>query len=228
MKHFWKKALWAALLTAAFTLQAGCSDQETSQADSSVATNEMTSTAAVETSTEESVAADGSYTYEVNDDGTISITGYTGEEKSLEVPATLDGYIVSEIANHAFEANWDITSVVLPEGLTVIGEGAFMDCSALTDITIPTTVSQISRAAFASCTSLTSIELSETVSVVQEEAFTGCTAMAQLIIWNPSLEYDRWGLIEGSEPLDTMILCPAGAAIETWAQENGFTVQEIS
>lgn len=215
MKRIWNKILWAALLTAAFSLSAGCS--EGGDSGDTTATNP-----AAETSATEIVAQGSPYTYEINDDGTISITGYTGEETSIEVPATMDGYIVSEIANHAFEANWDIQKVVLPDGITTIGEGAFMDCSALIDITIPETVSQICRAAFAGCSSLATVELSATVSEVQEEAFTGCAALSQLIIWNPELEYQRWGLIEGAEPMTTMIFTTPGSAIEAWAQENSY------
>lgn len=229
MKQFWKKKLWAALLTATFALTAaGCGEQEkSSTADSAgsvtQAQQESSSVPDVGNAAETNV-----YAYHMNDDGTVSITGYSGKDTALNIPATVDGYVVSAIDNHAFEANWDITSVTLPNGLTAIGEGAFMDCGSLTSITIPETVSQIDRAAFAGCASLTAISLPETVSTVKEEAFTGCGSLTDLTIANPTLEYDRWGLVEGTEPLSVIITCPSGSAIENWAATNGIATQVLS
>ena len=51
------------------------------------------------------------FQYEMNDDGTVSITGYQGMEAVLEVPSTVDNYVVSAISNHAFEANQNLTEV---------------------------------------------------------------------------------------------------------------------
>lgn len=230
MKYHWKKALWAALLTAAFVVSAvGCSGQtETESTDSLVdTTSEAAVDAAVdgESNTEPETSV---FQYEVNEDGTISITGYQGTETALDIPATVDNYAVSAIANHAFEANWDLTSVTLPNGLARIEEGAFMDCGMLTTVQIPDTVSQIDRAAFAGCSSLTAITLPEAVIAVQEEAFTGCASLMELTVCNPSLEYARWGLVEGAEPLAVTIVCPAGSAIESWAQENGIATQTLA
>lgn len=46
-------------------------------------------------------AAD-SFEYDVLDDGTITITGYSGSEE-LTIPNTIDGYTVSAIEESAFE-----------------------------------------------------------------------------------------------------------------------------
>lgn len=222
MKQVWKKALWAALLTAAFTLSVGCADQDNSSADSS-----SISTAQDGAESSAASSADGAYQYTVNDDGTISITAYAGDDTSLELPATVDGYVVSALADHVFEANWDIISITLPAGLTTIGESAFMDCTALTSVSIPETVSVVRRAAFAGCTSLASVELPESVTEVQEEAFTGCTSLTQLTIWNTSLTYSSWGLVENDAAIGVTIFAPSGSEICTWANENGVALQEI-
>ena len=102
-----------------------------------------------------------------------------------------------------------------------------MDCGNLTSVTIPDTVAQIDRAAFAGCSSLASLSLPETVSTVMEEAFTGCAGLTDLTVANASLEYDSWGLVEGSEPLNVTITCPAGSAIETWAAANGISTKML-
>lgn len=234
MKYHWKKALWAALLTAAFAFSAvGCGSKEDNESSAdelmadSVSDVAAQDAVASESSTD-MTASDGEFQYEMNEDGTISITGYQGTETDLNVPATVDSYAVSSIANHAFEANWDLVSVTLPNGLARIEEGAFMDCGSLTSVNIPETVSQIDRAAFAGCSSLTSIYLPETVSEVREEAFTGCASMTELTVVNSSLQYDRWGLVEGAQPLSVTIICAPDSAISAWAAQNGVATQALS
>lgn len=228
MRQFLKKTIWAALLTAAVTLTAaGCGEQ------SSNSSSVLDSPAEIDTASEAGQdtserTESGEYTYEMTENGTVSITGYSGSETVLEVPASVDGYIVSSVAAHAFEANWDLTSVVLPSGLASIGESAFMDCGSLASVTIPDTVGQIDRAAFAGCSSLTSVVLPAAVSTVQEEAFTGCGSLTELTVANPALEYARWGIVEGAEPLNVTIICPAGSAIENWAAENGIATQPLA
>ena len=118
--------------------------------------------------------------------------------------------------------------MTLPNGLATIGESAFMDCGSLTSVSIPETVSTVRRAAFASCSSLTSISLPAATTTVMEEAFTGCGSLTDLTIASSTLEYDRWGLVEGAEPLAVTITCPCGSAIETWAAENGISTQPLA
>ena len=51
-----------------------------------------------------------------------------------------------------------VTELVIPEGVTTIGDYAFYYCKSLTSITIPDSVTSIGDYAFSSCTSLTSIK----------------------------------------------------------------------
>ena len=76
MKQFWKKTLWAALLTAAFALSAtGCGDDKqpassTANSASSAAQAADSSTAPEET---DSSAETNVFQYEMNDDGTVTV-----------------------------------------------------------------------------------------------------------------------------------------------------------
>lgn len=57
-------------------------------------------------------------------------------------------------------ASWEgysITSVVINEGVTSIGNNAFRDCSSLTRVSIPGSVTTIGNTAFYSCSSLTTV-----------------------------------------------------------------------
>ena len=81
------------------------------------------------------------------------VSGKAGS--SLKVPA---GTV--KIMPYAFEGNKKVKKVVMQEGLTTIGKGAFFDCSSLTKAQIPSSVSKIDGNPFMYCSSLTKIKVS--------------------------------------------------------------------
>ena len=64
--------------------------------------------------------------------------------------------------------------VVIPEGVTCIGEYAFFNCCNMTNITIPDSVARIGEFAFAQCAGLKNITIPGTVLKIGRGAFTGC------------------------------------------------------
>lgn len=76
-----------------------------------------------------------------------AITGYYGEEKNIVIPATVDGYRVTSVADSAFE-DTPINSVIISEGITSIGWFAFNGCTELTSVIVPASVSSIGYSAF--------------------------------------------------------------------------------
>lgn len=223
MRNFTRKQLWAAFLTAA-TLFAmtGCSgiggDTDT--------TSYTESTIGIVDTTEE-YSSQTPFLYIKNDDGTIAISGYTGSDAVLEVPATVDGFQVTAIGDHAFEANWDLEEVILPEGITYIGESAFMDCGSLKTVKIPESVSTIRRAAFASCSVLDNVTVPAAVSVIMEEAFSGCASLKSLTIASDMVAYEDWGLDAEMMP-ELVIACSDSSEIAKWAADNGFETAALS
>ena len=62
-----------------------------------------------------------------------------------------------EMAEYAFR-NWSqIKTVVMEEGVTTIGQGAFIGCISLTSVTIPASVTTIGQNAFCLCKGLTNV-----------------------------------------------------------------------
>ena len=57
-------------------------------------------------------------------------------------------------AHHLYINGNEITNLVIPSGVTSIGNYTFRDCSGLTSVTIPASVTNIGGSAFYSCTSI--------------------------------------------------------------------------
>lgn len=89
----------------------------------------------------------------VTNGGLLQITGYTGTDPYVVIPALLGGMPVRQI-NNAFQNNATFSEVILPETLVSIGVSAFNNCKALEKITIPKSVTIINGGAFAGCTNL--------------------------------------------------------------------------
>lgn len=103
------------------------------------ATSEEISAGATEEATEEetteTILSSGDFTYEMTNDDTICITGYTGSDTALVIPDELDGIAVTEIGENAF-LEGSFTSVHIPAGVEFIYENPFLECTALTEITV--------------------------------------------------------------------------------------------
>jgi hypothetical protein len=154
------------------------------------------------------------FEYEILDKGAV-ITRYTGNETEVVIPSSIENAPVVEIGFYAFEAKYDLRAVTLPDTLTLIGEGAFMDCTSLESINIPETVTGIDRGAFVDCVSLTEITVPAACGYIREEAFTACEGLRDLTIMNPDIIYENWGL----EWLpDVAIHAPEGSAAQKWAE----------
>ncbi len=76
----------------------------------------------------------------------------------------------------------EITSIIIPDGYTSIGFGAFMSCDTLNSITIPDSVTSIGDVAFTGCTNLTSIAIPDSVTSIGFVAFAVCTNLTSVTI----------------------------------------------
>ena len=70
----------------------------------------------------------------------------------------------------------------VPKGVTSIGEGAFISCSALEQIKIPASVTSIGGYAFAGCSTLAQVAIPSSITSIAEETFSGCEALTQVTI----------------------------------------------
>jgi len=114
--------------------------------------------------------------------GTITIDGYTGSGGELIIPSTINGLPVSGIGLDAF-SGCGLSSVTIPNSVTVIGGNAFNGCVSLTNLSLPSTgLLSIGSWAFIGCTSLTSVTIPNSVTSIGYNAFGQCTALTNLTI----------------------------------------------
>ena len=111
----------------------------------------------------------------------LTITG------SGDMPLWLN---VDEIPWHTVAKQ--IRSVSLPDGLTSIGNGAFIYCEALAEVTIPETVTYIGEYAFSACTTLSEVEIPDSVTEIDVAAFYYCTSLASVKLSKNLVEITAW------------------------------------
>lgn len=162
---------------------------------------EMTAKAAVE----------GNYEYEELSDGTVKIAKYTGSETDVTIPSTLGGKQVTVIGDNAFMECANITHVVIPSGVTSIGEGtsmnrvysAFFRCTSLKYVDMPNSVTDITRYAFYGCSALESVNIPDSVTNIQWGAFEGCSSLTSIEIPSSVTSFSK-GVFGNCESLQSI------------------------
>lgn len=79
-----------------------------------------------------------------------------------------------------------IEEVMICNGITMIGNNAFLDFEVLKSVFIPETVTRIGENAFRGCKSLSSIIIPQNVSIIEEYAFWNCTNLAYITNYQPA------------------------------------------
>ena len=89
---------------------------------------------------------------------------------------------VTNIGDYAFWNCRSLTDIVIPDGVTSIGKCAFEGCSALSSVVIPDSVSCIGFGAFENCSSLHSVVIPDSVTSIGDYAFWNCRSLTDIVI----------------------------------------------
>ena len=103
----------------------------------------------------------------------------------------------------------------IPEGVTVIGDGAFSGCTGLQKITIPKGVTRIGADAFTYCDGLTDVVIPDSVESIGDWAFSGCTELRTIYL-PASVTTSGNFLFAGSKKL-AHIYCEAEELPDGWS-----------
>ena len=152
-------------------------------------------------------------TWSLDDKGVLTISG-TGnmEDYTLLSKAPWSDY------------SQDITSIVVQDGVTSIGDNAFINCNkveqvslsndvetigdysfsgctSLTDITLPNGLKAIPNGAFALCTGLKTVTVPKSVTEVGTLAFSGCTSLSDVYYDSTKEDWDNITIATGNDSL---------------------------
>jgi putative transposon-encoded protein len=108
---------------------------------------------------------------------------YTGEGGSVVIP---EG--VTIIGNSAFFGCMKLTSVKIPEGVIRIDGSAFFGCSNLTDVVIPNSVTDIGNSAFFDC-GLIHISIPASVTNIGNSVFGYCQSLTSITVDKNNVNY---------------------------------------
>ena len=115
-----------------------------------------------------------------------ALSGKTSEAKTIseaidDITTVAEKPTTTEVAWKKGTVSTEVTKVVIPKGVTRIGNDAFNRCTSLTSVTIPNSVTSIGRSAFENCTALKNIY------------FTGTEEQ-----WNNIIKASGWNANMGS------------------------------
>ena len=147
--------------------------------------------------------------YELNGDGTITLTDGSNATGSITIPAAVEqdgeSYPVTSVGDNAF-ANclqlvsvtfsgnidsigveafahcWRLVSVTFSGDVGSIGDDAFWGCGALDTVTFSGNVGSIGGRAFYSCDALKTLTFSGDVTSIEDLAFQYCTALTTIYV----------------------------------------------
>ena len=120
--------------------------------------------------------------------GTGKMTDYAGYDSKpwhawrKDITSVVLSEGLTSIGNNSFYGCTALTSITIPDGVITIGKNAFNSCSNLPSIDIPSSVTSIGVAAFANCKVLTSIEIPSGVTAIADNTFNSCWALTSIDI----------------------------------------------
>ena len=125
---------------------------------------------------QETVTVDNIKYYIENGEATIAVQdeNLSGD---IVIPKSIsyDGnnYVVIRATNGAFQ-NTDITSIILPNSITSLGNSCFKYCHNLTSVKLPDNITVLGDEAFCTCDKLSSVKLPTTLTSLGKWCFQHC------------------------------------------------------
>ena len=169
------------------------------------------------------------------EDGTLTISG-TGDMTNYEsynsVPwysshSSITSVVISDgvtsIGDFAFSGYSSLTSVTIPNNVTRIGYGAFSVCSRLTSVTISNSVTSIGEGAFYYCKSLTSVTIPNSVTSIGERVFENCSSLTSIKVEAANPAYCDIDGVLFNKDKTTLVIYPVGKTTASYTIPNSVT-----
>ncbi|MBP5573430.1 MAG: leucine-rich repeat domain-containing protein [Bacteroidales bacterium] len=149
---------------------------------------------------------------------------------ALAVPETFEHYgqtyTITGVKPLTFVNCEELTSMTLPNTVTVLGEGAFYGCTNLHSVVLPEGIQWIDFHTFNNCSSLTYLKVPDAVEGIYMGAFFNCSSLEKIELGS-GLQSCAGMLFIGCSSLKTVIshaVTPPSLVESTF---NGLPLQEI-
>ena len=136
-----------------------------------------------------------SWTFD-SDTGTLTFSG--------------SGKITDSWKDDVTEYKTGVSTVVINDGITSIGDWAFEDCDSLTSIAIPDSVTRIEMNAFKNCDSLITITIPDSVESIVTDAFYNCNSLTSITVDSNNANYSDIDGILFNKDKTNLICYPEG------------------
>lgn len=160
-------------------------------------------------------ASDFAYTTE---NGEVTITDYTGTREHVLIPSEIGGFPVTMLADKAFYEK-HVTTVVVPDSVTEIGEACFSGDNYLVSLTLPDGLAELPPIALESCYSLMDFELPKGLKTIGAGALQAIFYLTHLTIpaGVTDIEQMNFLMMHGLEEVSVA----EGSTSFTYDAENG-------
>ncbi|HCJ01536.1 MAG TPA: hypothetical protein DHV31_01460, partial [Clostridiales bacterium] len=163
-------------------------------------------------------------------DGEITVYGVNTIVENLVIPVYIDAKLVTTVGldNASEFSTGRIRTLVIPDHVTTLAEGAFMNCTRLENVVLGKGITEIPQNAFRGCSSLESVTMSYDVTSIGDYAFA-YAKLKQLpvVVNNGTAKVNRIGnsAFEGNAELQSITLWNVDSAVSPrslWIGERAF------
>lgn len=152
------------------------------------------------------------------ENGEVTITDYTGTREHVLIPSEIGGFPVTALADKAFYEK-HVTTVVVPDSVTEIGDLCFSGDNYLVSLTLPDGLAELSYGALESCYSLLDFDLPKGLKTIGEGALQAIFYLTHLTIPAGVIDIEQMNflMMHGLEEVSVA----EGSTSFTYDAENG-------
>jgi hypothetical protein len=152
------------------------------------------------------------------ENGEVTITDYTGTREHVLIPSEIGGFPVTALADKAFYEK-HVTTVVVPDSVTEIGDLCFSGDNYLVSLTLPDGLAELPYGALESCYSLLDFDLPKGLKTIGEGALQSIFYLTHLTIpaGVTDIEQMNFLMMHGLEEVSVA----EGSTSFTYDAENG-------
>ena len=146
------------------------------------------------------------------ENGEVTITDYTGTREHVLIPSEIDGQPVTALADKAFYEK-HVTTVVVPDSVTEIGDLCFSGDNYLVSLTLPDGLAELPYGALESCMRLYDFDLPQGLKKISASALQYNYYLTHLTLPSSLTEIEQLNFI-GLYGLQSLTLAEDNAAFK--------------